>query len=240
MDPEALARAGQREIRAIPRCEALAIVDGHGVVKAAIDTHLDLELAIDELVGKPILPADELERLLARPEIRSIRKQGLSLAGPVDVPRRAGGTMTLKAVATALSTSGDWLVALMDLDAPPSGREAELEGHLWRIAAEIEASGILLRAGSVPRLALARIPEAASLSPRQWDVLRRIMAGQRVPAIAAELFVSQSTVRNHLSKIFERFGVRSQPELLARLSGGDEEADGTGASSRSRDGLSIA
>jgi len=31
--------------------------------------------------------------------------------------------------------------------------------------------------------------------------------------------VSQSTVRNHLAAIFERFGVHSQPELLARLAG---------------------
>jgi DNA-binding CsgD family transcriptional regulator len=239
MDPEALARAEHHAVRAIPRCEALAIVDRRGVVKAAIDTHLDLELAIDELVGKPILPAAEIERLLAGPEIRTIRAKGLSLAGPVTVPRRAGGTMILKAVATGLASSDDWLVALMDLDSPPSGREAELEGHLWRIA-EIETSGILLRAGRVPKLALARIPEAASLSPRQWEVLRRIMAGERVATIAEELFVSQSTVRNHLSKIFDRFDVHSQPELLARLSAGDHRTDQGSTMSGTMDGLSLA
>jgi DNA-binding NarL/FixJ family response regulator len=43
------------------------------------------------------------------------------------------------------------------------------------------------------------------------------MDGQRVPWIAADLFVSQSTVRDHLSSIFRKLGVRSQAELIRRL-----------------------
>jgi hypothetical protein len=43
-----------------------------------------------------------------------------------------------------------------------------------------------------------------------------------VQTIAAALFVSQSTVRNHLTAIFERFGVHSQVELLALLSGAEK------------------
>jgi DNA-binding NarL/FixJ family response regulator len=52
-------------------------------------------------------------------------------------------------------------------------------------------------------------------------VLRRVTAGQRVPTIARELYVSQSTVRNHLAAIFQRFGVHSQADLLARLAEAD-------------------
>jgi two-component system nitrate/nitrite response regulator NarL len=55
------------------------------------------------------------------------------------------------------------------------------------------------------------------LTSRQWEVLSRLLRGERVPTIAAGLFISQSTVRNHLAGIFERFGVHSQPELLAVL-----------------------
>jgi DNA-binding NarL/FixJ family response regulator len=35
------------------------------------------------------------------------------------------------------------------------------------------------------------------------------------------LFLSQSTVRNHLSTIYRKVGVHSQSELLSRLVGGD-------------------
>jgi hypothetical protein len=128
MDAETLARVEPESVDALARCVALAVVDGRGVVKAVVE-HVDLGLALQELVGKPILPAAELQRLLAQPEFGVIRAQGMSVAGPVVVPRKAGGTTTFKGVATALAGSDRWLVALLDLDSPPSGRESELEGH---------------------------------------------------------------------------------------------------------------
>ena len=55
------------------------------------------------------------------------------------------------------------------------------------------------------------------LSRRQLDILRRLVQGERVPSIAADLYLSQSTVRNHLVAVYRKLGVHSQPELLARL-----------------------
>ena len=43
----------------------------------------------------------------------------------------------------------------------------------------------------------------------------RLLGGERVPTMAAEMYLSQATVRNHLSAIFQKFGVHSQRELLA-------------------------
>jgi DNA-binding NarL/FixJ family response regulator len=60
-------------------------------------------------------------------------------------------------------------------------------------------------------------PELGDLSTRQWEILSRLVVGERVPTIASELFISPSTVRNHLSMIFQRFGVHSQAELLGKL-----------------------
>ena len=67
-----------------------------------------------------------------------------------------------------------------------------------------------------------RFPQLSALSARQWEVLSHLMRGERVRTIAHKLFVSESTVRNHLSAVFERFGVHSQVQLLALLSGSDE------------------
>lgn len=96
-----------------------------------------------------------------------------------------------------------------------SRRVAELEQHLWTIAGEVEAAGILSRVSSNP--GIRERPELRSLSPRQWDVLSRLLDGDRVPTIAKELSLSQSTVRNHVSAILKRFGVHSQAELLDQL-----------------------
>ena len=61
------------------------------------------------------------------------------------------------------------------------------------------------------------VADAEQLSTRQIEILRRLLDGVRVPAIARELFLSQSTVRTHLSAIYRRLDVHSQEELLSLL-----------------------
>ena len=78
---------------------------------------------------------------------------------------------------------------------------------------------------------LARLRETAAahlagLTPRQRDVMERVLAGQPSKNIAADLDISQRTVENHRAAIMKRTGSKSLP-ALARLallaSGGAEE-----------------
>ncbi len=91
-------------------------------------------------------------------------------------------------------------------------RIASLERRLWRIAREFEATGMLSNVATVADP--SSMPGVDELSPRQWEVLTRLLHGERVPRIADELFLSQSTVRNHLADMFKKMGVHSQEELL--------------------------
>jgi DNA-binding NarL/FixJ family response regulator len=61
------------------------------------------------------------------------------------------------------------------------------------------------------------LPEAELLSPRQIEILKRLLGGERVPGIARDLYLSQSTVRNHLSNVYQRLGVHTQEQLLSQL-----------------------
>ena len=94
-------------------------------------------------------------------------------------------------------------------------RETQLETHLLRIAQELRAAGLM--PGIEPLPALAEAPQLGELTSRELAVLTRLLDGQRVPAIAAELFVSPSTVRNHLSSIYAKLGVRGQVDLIRLL-----------------------
>ena len=59
--------------------------------------------------------------------------------------------------------------------------------------------------------------EAYGLSPRERDVVRSIARGSSTPEIAAELFLSAHTVRDYIKSVFEKIGVSSRGELVAKL-----------------------
>ncbi|MDQ1739703.1 MAG: hypothetical protein QOE53_1355, partial [Pseudonocardiales bacterium] len=61
------------------------------------------------------------------------------------------------------------------------------------------------------------LPGLERLSRREIEVVRMLLLGDRVPVIARQLFISQSTVRNHLSSVFRKLRVSSQQELIVLL-----------------------
>jgi DNA-binding CsgD family transcriptional regulator len=63
------------------------------------------------------------------------------------------------------------------------------------------------------------IIEAYSLTSRERDVLAAIARGGSTAEIAAELFLSPHTVRDHVKTVFDKLGVSSRGELVARVFG---------------------
>lgn len=61
---------------------------------------------------------------------------------------------------------------------------------------------------------LAGQPE---LTPRQWEILRRVASGASNAQIARVLGLSQATVRKHLENIFVRLQVASRTEAVDRV-----------------------
>ncbi len=55
------------------------------------------------------------------------------------------------------------------------------------------------------------------LTPRQWEILRRVAAGASNAEVARALHVSQATVRKHLEHIFLRLDVASRTEAVATV-----------------------
>lgn len=59
--------------------------------------------------------------------------------------------------------------------------------------------------------------ELLRLTPRQWEITRRISEGDRVTMLAEDLGISANTVRNHLKEIFRKLHVSSQAQLVRRV-----------------------
>ena len=58
----------------------------------------------------------------------------------------------------------------------------------------------------------------SELSRREQEVLHSVLEGKRVATIAATLFLSENTVRNHLKRIYRKLGVGSLGELREHCS----------------------
>jgi two-component system, chemotaxis family, CheB/CheR fusion protein len=79
--------------------------------------------------------------------------------------------------------------------------------------------------GKIRKLRESALAHLAGLTPRQRDVMERVLAGQPSKNIAADLAISQRTVENHRAAIMKRTGSKSLPALarLALLASGGAE-----------------
>ncbi len=73
------------------------------------------------------------------------------------------------------------------------------------------ASGVSGAPGVAP-VGPASLPD--DLTPREADVLRGIAAGHSNSEIAAELFISEVTVKSHINHLFAKIHVRSRAEAV--------------------------
>jgi DNA-binding CsgD family transcriptional regulator len=219
------------EFRALPLSNmpepgdvVLGTVDGSWRIdRISQDVTALLGVTPDQCVGSPVLgvihPSDAPAFLAAVEHARGgERAVRLTL-------RLSTGSQPWTTVAAVLATispgeppSLAFALIRAAADAGSSGdstREVRLETHMLRIAGELRAAGLIPRLEQLP--ALTDTPQLGELTSREWAVLTRLLDGQRVSAIAADLYVSQSTVRNHLSSIYAKLGVHSQVDLIRLL-----------------------
>ncbi len=97
------------------------------------------------------------------------------------------------------------------------------EEPAWgRLVDEIDA--FLGEAGAAPEPAARE--RFATLTPRERQVLEEIARGRDNAEIAACLALSEKTVRNHVTRVFDKIGVvhRYQAIVMARDAGFGREA----------------
>ena len=98
--------------------------------------------------------------------------------------------------------SGRWLTLHASLGEPANGQPGQA-------VIVIEPT----RAEEVAWLNVA----AYGLSPREEEVVKFVARGLSTAQISQTLFISEYTVQNHLSNVFEKVGLRSRRELVKRL-----------------------
>jgi DNA-binding CsgD family transcriptional regulator len=122
------------------------------------------------------------------------------------------------------SEYGHALVAQADLEIARGGRGAARRGRdllagalevFERIGWEYDAAYVRTRLFTLPRPRATRRKLPFDLSEREAEVLRLVAAGKSNRQIAAELFISDKTVANHLSSIYAKTGVENRVAAAA-------------------------
>lgn len=142
---------------------------------------------------------DHLERLGAA-DRGSLPMPVLAIAAAVRA-RRAGFPAP-QPRSTLRTPSGDWLTLA---GAPLAGRPGT------------DADVIVTIDQARPPDIVTAIVSALRLTPRERDVVELILAGRGTGEIATRLGLSPYTVQDHLKAIFDKAGVRSRRELVAKL-----------------------
>lgn len=96
-------------------------------------------------------------------------------------------------------------------------RIAGLERHLRQIGSEVHAADVQMTVRPTEARGVSAVLDGLQLTARQRDIVERLAQGHRVATIATALFISRSTVRNHLAHVYQLVGVHSQEALLNAL-----------------------
>ena len=167
----------------------------------------DFKVVAEVADGTGVVPA----ALAERPDLAvlDIDMPGLDgLAAAAELHERLPACRTV--ILTVLGHPGQLRQALA----------AHVSGFLVKDAPSDQLIGVLRRVAAGervvdPKLALATLEMAESpLSAREAEVLRRFAAGAEPAEIAAELFLSNGTVRNYLASAVTKLGGRNRMEAV--------------------------
>ncbi|MEM7306984.1 MAG: helix-turn-helix transcriptional regulator [Planctomycetota bacterium] len=94
---------------------------------------------------------------------------------------------------------------------------------LWYCTASVLLTWTLVRSGPAAEASAPaagpRAEEGWGLSERESEVAGQVALGLSNKEVAAALHISTNTVKTHLRRIFDKAGIQSRFELIARMSG---------------------
>jgi DNA-binding CsgD family transcriptional regulator len=189
-------------------------VNGRMEVERISDDVRSLGPEPDDLIGSSVFrlfdvtsAADVLHALAEA----TARDQGVCVAVNVHVNGKpALADLMLRPTRPAPSFSFSMMYAGRSAD---TGETAD-QRTLQQLGRGLQA---LALADAFTLLQQANMPGVDRLTTRELDITARLLSGDRVPAIASAIYLSQSTVRNHLSRVFHKLGVGSQQEMIEKF-----------------------
>lgn len=204
---------------ALPAGLRILVVDDHAIVREGVVRILG-NAAPDADVRQAPNGFAALEALRAAPADVVIADLSMPGMTGLDLIRRLRAEHPRTAV-LVLSMHGEEQYALRAFKSGANGylTKDRAAAELVEAVRKLSAGGAYVTPGVAETLVLGlhRPVEAATpgqLSDREFDVLRRLVAGQRVGQIADELHLSIKTISSHKRRILDKLGLDSTAALI--------------------------
>jgi DNA-binding NarL/FixJ family response regulator len=192
------------------------IVDDHPVVRDGLSGMFNGDPDF-EVVGEAANGRDAVRRAGAlHPDVilMDLRMPELDGVGAIGALMRAGSSARVL-VLTTYDADADVLPAI---EAGATGyllKDAPREELLRAVRAAARGESVLSPAIASRVLASVRAPREELLSERELEVLALISRGRTNREAAAELFISEATVKTHLLHIYAKLGVGDRAAAVA-------------------------
>jgi DNA-binding NarL/FixJ family response regulator len=212
----------------VKECWRVLIVDDHPVVRRGLRVMLEGEPWVEE-VAEAATVAEAVKEAVTR--------QVHVVAMDVALPDGDGIDATRRILRARPDVMVLMLTMAEDENVVARAMEAGARGYLLKDTdpeividslRTVAAGGVVLgpRIGPAVIMAAARqparlLPPLDQLTPREYEILTLLAAGENNARIARRLGLSEKTVRNQLSSVFSKLEVadRVQAALLARSMG---------------------
>ncbi|MGP4104945.1 response regulator [Nonomuraea sp. KM90] len=195
---------------------SLVIVDDHPVVRHGLRSIFEVSSGF-AVLGEAADGAEAIEqvtRLDPDVVLMDLRMPGCGgVEAIAELSRRGARARVL--VLTTYDTDSDTLPAI---EAGATGyllKDAPRDDLFGAVRAAAEGRTVLSPDIAARLVSRVRAPGNHSLSSRERDVLRLVAKGSSNREIAAALFISEATVKSHLTHIYGKLGAKDRAAAVA-------------------------
>ncbi|UMG92055.1 response regulator transcription factor [Nocardioides sp. TF02-7] len=194
---------------------SILLVDDHELIRSGLGAVLDLEPDMD-VVGTAGSVAEAIaafERLRPRVVVADLQLQDGTGLDIVRTVRKQSDTTGL--VVLTMHSGDDQIFAAMQAGASGFvGKDAPATEVIKTARHAAVSPQAFVCAGLVGAMMRRRSGESSALTDREHDVLLLLAEGLNAAAIGKQLYLSESTTKSHIARIYQKLGAANRAQAL--------------------------
>jgi DNA-binding NarL/FixJ family response regulator len=193
----------------------ILLVDDHELIRSGLGAVLDLEedmqiVGTAPSVAEAIAAYDRLQPMVVIADLQLQDGTGLDIVRTI---RKKSDTTGL--VVLTMHSGDDQIFAAMQAGASGFvGKDAPATEVIKAARHAAVSPKAFVCAGLVGAMMRRRSGEVTSLTDREHDVLLLLAEGMNAASIGAKLYLSESTTKSHIARIYQKLGAANRAQAL--------------------------